>query len=201
MPGRQAAPGHAGRLRRRGPLIRVESGGMKQIRRYRRITPFAVLKCRHVEMHKHAKTQIHKPLLQIEERPSATRSYAMHFVLFRRGTVITAQHRSRRRLGSQPEELSSRRHLRCSNPEWKGSLSFLGIPAPGPHEPHCIRIFNFCTGIFAGAKTEYASTAFSRSGRFTVLPAANSSFCVAVYSGVDAIFVNTSAFVGTNPAG
>jgi hypothetical protein len=43
--------------------------------------------------------------------------------------VITGQHRNRRRLGSQPEELSSRRHLRCSNPEWKGSM----IPRnPGP---------------------------------------------------------------------
>src|ERR1700741_1700404 len=77
MPGRQAAPGHVGRLRRRGPLIRVEGGGMKQIKGRRRITPFAVLKRRHVEMHEHAETQVRKPLLQIEERPSATRSYAM----------------------------------------------------------------------------------------------------------------------------
>src|SRR6266852_8556256 len=82
MPGRQAAPGHVGRLRRRGPLVRVESGGLKQIRGRRRITPFAVLKCRHVEVHEHAETQIHKPLLQIEELPSATRSYAMRFVPF-----------------------------------------------------------------------------------------------------------------------
>src|ERR1700730_13068379 len=87
MPGRQTAPSHAGRPRRSGPLIRVESGGMKQIRGCRRITPFAVLKCRHVEVHEHAETQIHKPLLQIEERPSATRTYAMrtyamHVVLF-----------------------------------------------------------------------------------------------------------------------
>jgi glyoxylase-like metal-dependent hydrolase (beta-lactamase superfamily II) len=66
MPGRQAAPGHAGRVRRRGPLIRIESGGMKQIRGCRRIAPFAVLKCRHVEMHKHAETPIYKLLLQIE---------------------------------------------------------------------------------------------------------------------------------------
>jgi hypothetical protein len=62
-------------------------------------------------VHEHAETQIHKPLLQIEERPSATRSYAMHFVPFRRSTVISGQHRSRRRLSGQPEELSSRRHL------------------------------------------------------------------------------------------
>jgi hypothetical protein len=154
MPGRQAAPGHAGRLRRRSPLIRVESGGMKQIRGRRRIAPFAVLKCRHVEMHKHAETQIHKPLLQIEERPSATRSYPMHFVLFRRSTVIARQHRSRRRLGSQPEELSSRRHLRCSSPGWKGAM----IPwNPGlwasrttlyAHLPFLTLAF------FAGVKTE-----------------------------------------------
>jgi hypothetical protein len=63
-------------------------------------------------MHKHAETQIHKPLLQIEERPSATRSYAMHVVLFRCSAVITGQHCSRRRLGSEPKKLSSRRHLR-----------------------------------------------------------------------------------------
>jgi hypothetical protein len=51
-------------------------------------------------VHEHAETQIHKPLLQIEERPSTTRSYAMHVVLFRCSAVITGQHRSRRRLGS-----------------------------------------------------------------------------------------------------
>src|ERR1700756_1351765 len=105
-------------------------------------------------MHKHAETQIHKPLLQIEKRPSATRSYSMRFVLFRRSAVITGQHRSRRRLGSQPEELSSRRHLRCSNPEWKGPM----IPRdPGPlgltnHIVFTSSIPN--TGIFAGAKTK-----------------------------------------------
>jgi hypothetical protein len=88
---------------------------MKQIGRRRRITPFAVLKSRHVEMQEHAEMQIHKPLLQIEERLSATRSYAMHLILFRRSTVITGQHGSRRRLGGQPEKLSSCRHHRCSN--------------------------------------------------------------------------------------
>ncbi len=120
MPGRQAAPGHVGQLRRRGPLIRVENGGMKQSRSRRRITPFAVLKRCHVEMYEHAETQIHKPLLQIKDRPSATRSCAMRFVLFRCSAVITSQHRSRRGLGSQPEKLSSCRHLRT--PEWKGSM-------------------------------------------------------------------------------
>jgi len=93
-------------------LISVENGGMKQIRSRRRITPFAVLKRRHVEMHEHAETQIHKPLLQIEDRPSATRSCAMRFVLFCCSAVIASQHRSRRGLGRQPEKLSSCRHLR-----------------------------------------------------------------------------------------
>jgi hypothetical protein len=35
----------------------------------------------------------------------------MRFVLFRRSAVISGQHCSRRRLGGQPEKLSSRRHL------------------------------------------------------------------------------------------
>jgi hypothetical protein len=35
-------------------------------------------------VHEHAETQIHKPLLQIDELPSATQSYAMRFVPFRR---------------------------------------------------------------------------------------------------------------------
>src|SRR5260370_17681267 len=116
MAGAQAGPGHVGRLRRRGPVVRCESAGLKQVRGRRRITPFAVLKRRHVEMHEHAETQIRKPLLQIEERLSATRSYAMRFVLFRCGAVITGQHRSRRRLRPQPEKLSSWRLLRCSPP-------------------------------------------------------------------------------------
>jgi hypothetical protein len=84
---------------------------MEQIRGCRRITPFAVLKCCHVEVHEHAETQIYKPLLQIEELPSATRSYAMRFVPFRRSAVITGQHRGCRRLCSQPEKLSSCHHL------------------------------------------------------------------------------------------
>ncbi len=92
MPGRQATPGHVGRLRRHGPLIGVECSGMKQIKGRRRITPFAVLKCRHVEMHEHAETQIYKSLLEIEERQSATRSYAKRFVLFRCSAAITGQH-------------------------------------------------------------------------------------------------------------
>jgi hypothetical protein len=94
MPGRQAAPGHVGRPRRRGPLARVESGGLKQIRGRRRITPFAILKRRHVEMQEHAETQINKSLLQIEKRLSATRSYPMRVDLVRYSAVISGQHRS-----------------------------------------------------------------------------------------------------------
>jgi hypothetical protein len=47
-------------------------------------------------MHKHAETQVYKPLLQIEERQPATQSYMMRFVLFSCRAVITLQHRSRR---------------------------------------------------------------------------------------------------------
>jgi hypothetical protein len=76
-------------------------------------------------MHKHAETQIHKPLLQIEERPCATRSYAMRFVLFRSSDVTTRQQSRRRSLGGQPKKLSSCCHLRCSTPfAGKG----LGVP-------------------------------------------------------------------------
>ena len=51
------------RLRRCGPLIRIKSDGMKKIRRRCGISPFPVLKRRHIEMQEHAETQIHKPLL------------------------------------------------------------------------------------------------------------------------------------------
>src|ERR1700751_4668241 len=90
MPGRQASPGHVGRLRRSGPLIRIESGGMKQIRRRGGIAPFAILECSHVEMQEHAETQIHKPLLQIEK--SAARGRAMGLILRRSWAAMTSQH-------------------------------------------------------------------------------------------------------------
>jgi hypothetical protein len=81
MSGRQAAPSHFRGLRRRSPLIRVERSGTKEISGRCRIAPFAVLKSGHIEMQEHAESQIHKPLLQIQELQSATRSCALRFLL------------------------------------------------------------------------------------------------------------------------
>ena len=61
-------------------------------------------------MHEHAETQIHKPLLQIEERPSTRRSDTIGAVMFSLTAVIAGQDSSGRRLGSKPEKLSSCRH-------------------------------------------------------------------------------------------
>ncbi len=106
MSGRQAPPSHVRRLRRRGPLVRIESGWTKEISGRCRIAPFAVLKSGHIEMHEHAEAQIHKPLLQIREWQSATRSCPLRIVLLRCGAVIRGQHRCDRCSGGQLEELS-----------------------------------------------------------------------------------------------
>jgi len=78
MSGRQAPPSHVRRLRRRGPLVRIESGWTKQISGRCRIAPFAVLKSGHTEVQEHAEAQIHKPLLEILEWQSATQSCAAY---------------------------------------------------------------------------------------------------------------------------
>jgi hypothetical protein len=106
MSGRQSAPSHVCRLRRRGPLIRVESGGTKKINGRCRIAPFAILKSGHIEMHEHAKSQIHKPLLQLQESQSVTRSCALRIPLLRCGAVIGGQYRRGRCSSGQLEELS-----------------------------------------------------------------------------------------------
>src|SRR6266404_685882 len=112
MSGGQAAPCHVRRPRRRSPLVRVESGGLKQIKRRRRVTPLAALKRRHVEMQEHAETQIYKSLLQIKEWPPATQACRLRLVLVW-GGVTPGEHRNRGRLSGQPEKLSSCRHLQC----------------------------------------------------------------------------------------
>jgi hypothetical protein len=82
--------------------------------------------------------------------------------------VITGQHRSRRRLGSQPEELSSRRHLRCSSSGWKCSM----IPwNPGlwASRTTLYSHLQFLTlAFFAGVKPS-TPRQLPSSGRFTVL--------------------------------
>jgi hypothetical protein len=102
---------------------------MKQIRRRRRITPFAVLKCRHVEMHEHAEAQIYKSLLQIEERPRMTRNSTVNFVLVHASDLTTGQQSCRRRQRGHPKKLSSCRHLRRSN-------SFAGRGLSTADSPH-----------------------------------------------------------------
>src|SRR5215469_14420712 len=107
MPRRQAPPGHVGRQRRSSPLIRIERGGMKQIRWRRWITPFAVLKGGHVEMQEHAETQIYKSLLPFEELPSTDRRCAMCNALCRCGGVVAGDHRRRRGLRGSSKKFSS----------------------------------------------------------------------------------------------
>ena len=84
---------------------------MKQLGRCCRITPIAILKCGHVEMHEHAETQIDKPLLQFQKRQWAARSHA-RFVLHQSGAAMTQEQRGSRSLRGQLEKLSSCRHLR-----------------------------------------------------------------------------------------
>jgi|ERR1700677_4712806 hypothetical protein len=83
------------------PLIRVESGGMKKIRRRRGITPLKVLKCGHIEMQKNAEAQFYKPLLQIEKWPSRSRGRALCLLTNRGGNEMATQHRNSRSLCGQ----------------------------------------------------------------------------------------------------
>ena len=89
---------------------------MKQIGRRRGITPFAILKCGHVEMQKHAETQIHESLLQFYELPSPAGSHATCFVLCSSRATITKQHCGSRSCADQLEKLSSCRHFNAYPP-------------------------------------------------------------------------------------
>jgi hypothetical protein len=88
------------------PIDRIESGGTKEISGRSRIAPFAVLKSGHIEMHEHAESQIHKPLLQIQEWQSATRTWPLRTLLLRCGVVSRGQHRCGRSSSGQLDELS-----------------------------------------------------------------------------------------------
>jgi hypothetical protein len=138
MPRRQASPCHVRRPRCRSPLISVECGWMKHFSRRRRITPFAILKGRHVEVHEHAESQIYKPLLQIQKRPSTTPRRPASFVrfssLFSSYYLTTGKHRGRGGLGGEAKEISSGRHIGSSTP--RGQLA-KGLSLP-THENHCI---------------------------------------------------------------
>ncbi len=84
---------------------------MKQIGRRRWITPFAILKCGHVEMQEHAETQIHEPLLQFQELPTAKVIHAACFVLCGSGGMIAKQYRGSGGFADQLEKLSSCCHF------------------------------------------------------------------------------------------
>lgn len=84
---------------------------MKQLGVCCRIAPFAVLKCRHVEVDKHAEPQIDKSLLQIKERACAGRHTGHSLVLFCGEALLTGEHRGRRGLGGKAEKVSSRCHF------------------------------------------------------------------------------------------
>ena len=107
MSGRQAAPRHVRGLRRCGPLIRVESGRAKKISGRCRIAPFAILKSGHIEMQEHSESQIHEPLLQLQEWQSVTQSRALRIPLLRCGALIGGQYRRGSCSSDQLEELSS----------------------------------------------------------------------------------------------
>lgn len=67
VPRGEASPGHVRRARRGCPLIGIESRGVEELRQRAGITPFAILKCGHIEMQKHAEAQIDEALLQMEQ--------------------------------------------------------------------------------------------------------------------------------------
>src|SRR5580765_6091928 len=102
MSGCKTAPGHISQPCCCRPLICIEGGGTKQIGRRRGIAPFAILKCSHIEVQKHAETQIHEPLLQFEELPSGVGSHVRCFILSSRGST-TKQDRGSRSLCDQLE--------------------------------------------------------------------------------------------------
>src|SRR6476620_5073639 len=123
-------------------------------------------------MHEHAEAQIHKPLLQIEERPCATQSYAMRFVLFRCSDAITRQQSRRRRLGGQPKKLSSCCHLRCFEPRYYPSVR--SSNEAGAKALSCTSKLSFLTGMARPRgrprkSTGWAALAAVPEGSFTTI--------------------------------
>src|ERR1700722_2510707 len=77
---RQTAPRHIGGFSRCGPLIRIQASWIEQICGRSGIAPFPILKGGHIEMHKHAKAQVEKLLLQLKQRLAAPyRRFAPRF--------------------------------------------------------------------------------------------------------------------------
>jgi hypothetical protein len=113
VPRGEAAPRHIGRFRGCGPLVRIESRGVKQLRRRGGITSFAVLERRHVEVQEHAEAQIDELLLQIEQRSATlnpTRCLLRPVILFGSKGSATGEHGQSCSFGGQSKKISSCRH-------------------------------------------------------------------------------------------